>query len=1072
MATSFDPYHRWLGIPPEKQPPNHYVLLALQPFEDDPDVIQAACDQRMAHLRTYQMGKHSKLSQKLLNEVAKAKVCLLNPKTRAAYDRRLREELQTEDSETESETAESEERGPDLAAMSEIAAGPSDRFHRAKDRHVGTTAKKKAKTAKMLGFAVLPIMLLVLGILIWALANSGGSAEGPVLVFDWPAEMRQDVEILVDGKSVEFPSDGKPLEFPCKQGEREIVVRRMGFRPFEQTVTLDGDERKTVDPPQWVPISYLVLKWPQDERADATLKIDGEVQDLSNDEVLVTAAEVKLPLESGRHTVWIARRGGEYEPFEQAVTVVEGRDAAVTPVWTATVVVQAPYPIPPAEQQRPFREQLAAACDALPAAEKITAAENLLSQESQVEANPAQLYAYLSVAAELAGDAGNVALLLRAVERLNERFAPGSKDVKAAAFARLVRSDVEPTGVELLTDAADWVLLADAYWDFAETVAGDPMKRDDVKLTAGSWYARAKDAGEAAAAVLARLEQIERIKAARAGTAAEARYAEAMRQIDALLTSWDFNAAVDGLAKLNFSEPDLAARLAREQKVAARLVAVKGRIIARIKAERPKKHDLGLSGANGEVVEADEQGITAQIGSKRESHPWLKLNPAARAPLLRLGIDRTDRSAAAGDWLAAGLLMLRCGDLTAAEAFIKEAETLGVNVESYRAILADALLKQLQAHLAASEIPQAESLLRRIESGYGGLPWFEANRPALTDAREQIAARGKDAEAEKLYAEAVAHFQGKRYFDLRDVLEELRSDYARTRAVTDTSRSPSYVEMAKSVVDLGPTITVRLDGKGKFRSIQAAIDSVSQPQTLIEIQDNGPYRERLSIPPGKDGLTLRGAKGTWPIVTSKDLPAACPVLVDVRSPNVTLQRMVLSHVRTVGDKTGCVNNAGDPGKGLQMRMVIASSSMNALWQNTGTIQNAVLDHCFFTGRVNPQPDCTMTNCIALDQVSATSSRMENSVFAKFWSNKTWQLRRCTILGDLTLSAGTGEVSDCLTKTELAAARFVDPANLDYRLVEGSALATRATDGGPLGCRYTAEMVELIARAINSTISAV
>ena len=125
----------------------------------------------------------------------------------------------------------------------------------------------------------------------------------------------------------------------------------------------------------------------------------------------------------------------------------------------------------------------------------------------------------------------------------------------------------------------------------------------------------------------------------------------------------------------------------------------------------------------------------------------------------------------------------------------------------------------------------------------------------------------------------------------------------------------------------------------------------------------------------------------------------------------------------------------------------------------------MLDHCFFTGRVNPQPDCTMTNCIALDQVSATSSRMENSVFAKFWSNKTWQLRRCTILGDLTLSAGTGEVSDCLTKTELAAARFVDPANLDYRLVEGSALATRATDGGPLGCRYTAEMVELIARAL-------
>jgi hypothetical protein len=29
MAGPFDPYHRWLGIPPQEQPPNHYRLLAL-----------------------------------------------------------------------------------------------------------------------------------------------------------------------------------------------------------------------------------------------------------------------------------------------------------------------------------------------------------------------------------------------------------------------------------------------------------------------------------------------------------------------------------------------------------------------------------------------------------------------------------------------------------------------------------------------------------------------------------------------------------------------------------------------------------------------------------------------------------------------------------------------------------------------------------------------------------------------------------------------------------------------------------------------------------------------------------
>ena len=33
----FDPYRKWLGIPPKDQPPNHYRLLGLELFETDPD---------------------------------------------------------------------------------------------------------------------------------------------------------------------------------------------------------------------------------------------------------------------------------------------------------------------------------------------------------------------------------------------------------------------------------------------------------------------------------------------------------------------------------------------------------------------------------------------------------------------------------------------------------------------------------------------------------------------------------------------------------------------------------------------------------------------------------------------------------------------------------------------------------------------------------------------------------------------------------------------------------------------------------------------------------------------------
>ena len=30
IAGAFDPYHQWLGIPPEQQPPDHYALLGLK----------------------------------------------------------------------------------------------------------------------------------------------------------------------------------------------------------------------------------------------------------------------------------------------------------------------------------------------------------------------------------------------------------------------------------------------------------------------------------------------------------------------------------------------------------------------------------------------------------------------------------------------------------------------------------------------------------------------------------------------------------------------------------------------------------------------------------------------------------------------------------------------------------------------------------------------------------------------------------------------------------------------------------------------------------------------------------
>lgn len=85
----FDAYHKWLGIPPHEQPPDHYRLLGIARFESDPEVIAAAADRQMAHLRMFQAGPRAEACQRLLGEVTRARLCLLNPQRKAAYDAEL-----------------------------------------------------------------------------------------------------------------------------------------------------------------------------------------------------------------------------------------------------------------------------------------------------------------------------------------------------------------------------------------------------------------------------------------------------------------------------------------------------------------------------------------------------------------------------------------------------------------------------------------------------------------------------------------------------------------------------------------------------------------------------------------------------------------------------------------------------------------------------------------------------------------------------------------------------------------------------------------------------------------------
>jgi hypothetical protein len=82
----FDPYHRWLAIPPDQRPPTYYQLLGIAPDEADTEVIEEAALRQTSHVRLYQTGPHASECTALLNEIGQARATLLNPDKRRHYD--------------------------------------------------------------------------------------------------------------------------------------------------------------------------------------------------------------------------------------------------------------------------------------------------------------------------------------------------------------------------------------------------------------------------------------------------------------------------------------------------------------------------------------------------------------------------------------------------------------------------------------------------------------------------------------------------------------------------------------------------------------------------------------------------------------------------------------------------------------------------------------------------------------------------------------------------------------------------------------------------------------------------
>ena len=218
MPESFDAYHKWLGIPADQQPADHYRLLGIGAFEADPDVIEAAANQRAAYLQELSSGQHVEQAQQLLNEVSQARRCLLTAERKRAYDEELRR------------------RQPAAAVPEDQPDSPRSGIH----------------PAWLIGGSIISLVMVVsmAAVMKFGGDSDASAGDGGTLVVRWPMEQRGKARLEIDGKSEPLPDQ---LEFEVSlqrkpKHRHHIVMHRPGFKPIDRTVMVVPGERNLVQP--------------------------------------------------------------------------------------------------------------------------------------------------------------------------------------------------------------------------------------------------------------------------------------------------------------------------------------------------------------------------------------------------------------------------------------------------------------------------------------------------------------------------------------------------------------------------------------------------------------------------------------------------------------------------------------------------------------------------------------------------------------------------------------------------------------------------------------------------------
>lgn len=471
MSEAFDPYLHWLGIRDPQRPPNHYRLLGVELFESDPEIIQAAFDRQVSYVQKFQTGQYAAWSQQLLNELATAKITLLDPAGKPEYDLWLHQLLTAGytdpacgDPGYGDTVYGSTPYAEPLAAYAQPAAAPEDAGF---ELDATDEAPPPTWTGLIVGLSLAAVLLLA------AIA----------VLLAWRDRQRRELAAVVSAVGASAPAPTAPATPSPSPATTESPGTPREAAPSSAPAPPTEDAAPSSTAP---------------EPADSTEAVEA------------AASQPPARSEQGLGELLTAADGAAATDSTDAAAATGSTDtAADEPIASEELPAKGPsggdaIPEPSAQEamrdeiRRIFQQEYAAA--STPEAKR-SLAELLVKQALDTSGDPVAYYVLLAEARDLAADAGDSRTFLQALVALSRKFPIDWVTMAAEGLEQAARRSRPPAANAALARAA--LKLVDG------ALRDDQYPQAQMLATAGRDMARKAADAELLKEAVARLKEVE-----------------------------------------------------------------------------------------------------------------------------------------------------------------------------------------------------------------------------------------------------------------------------------------------------------------------------------------------------------------------------------------------------------------------------------------------------------------------------------------------------------------------------------------------------------------------------------